>query len=305
MTACSILVEIFSQDEKKEKIKKIAVRCAMVCLIVVAMFLYLMVTKTWNQFINYTFLGLGTFQGNRVTYLQFLLEGNYGIALFSILLICLWIFTFGKTIKLKDKKITLFFIYSLSTLSILYPITDANHILIALLPTFVLGLCLLFPKDTNLNEKMIKQFSVFLTIGIVILSILFIFDCYRVAKYTKYKHYHYIYIAEDLEEDMENVTAFIQKYPNTYILSTNSILYMIPLDRYNGILDLPNVGNLGQEGEQALIDYIEKLGDAYILTLPSKVMGGANQNPKKVAEYIEENYEYVGILENFEVYHKK
>jgi len=302
--AGSIIVTIFSKIDKKEKIKVIVMKLAMFAFVALLILLYLLLTKSLEQFIDYTFLGLGTFSNNQVTYLYFLIHADYGMALFSIVLICLTVLNFYKSIKLKDSKITKMFIYSLSIVPIACPITDSNHILIAFLPMFVLALAVLFKSNKELDAKTIKSFSIFVSVGIVILIVAIGFNSYKVSQYTKYEHYNYIQIADDLEEDLSNVTSFIRKYPNTYILSSNSVLYMIPLNRYNGIWDLPNVGNLGAKGDQVLIDYIDNLDNVYILTWPSEVLGGTNQNSKRAAEYIEDNFEFVGILENFEVYYK-
>lgn len=301
---CSIISTIFLDNTRKEKIKSIVIKLLMIISVMCCIGLYLTITSSWKEFIDYTFLGLKTFTNNKFTYFDFLIEGKFVIVLISILLICIWIFNLYKTINLKDYRITTLFIYSLSTFSIMYPITDENHILIAFYPTCILGLMLLFKDDTKLNEKLIKSFSRLLYLGIILLSIIFVCNCYRVSSYTKYKHYKYIHIEEKLENEMNNVFSFIEKHPNTYILSSSEILYMIPLNRFNGILDIPNVGNFGEKGEQVLIQYFKQLDDVYILTLPSEIMGGSNQNPKKVAEYIENNFEYIGEIEFFEIYYK-
>ena len=303
MFLCSLITTMLSKNTKKNKIKEIVIKTLLTITVMFGIVLYLIVTNSLKEFVDYAFIGLNTFTNNRFTYFEFLLKGNYAIVLISLVLICIEIFNLFKAIQLKNEKILIIFIYSLSTLSILYPITDENHILVAFFPTCILGLSLLF-NDITFNEKTVKDFSRCLYLGSFILSIILVLNCYKVSNYRKYQHYEYIYIEEELANSMNNIISFMEKYPNTYVLSKNEILYMIPLDRYNGILDLPNVGNLGGKGEQAIIDYIDKLSGVYILTLPSKVMGSSNQNPKKAAEYIERNFEHEGSIEFFEVYYK-
>ena len=301
---CSLIITIFSSNTKKERIREIGIKGLSTLAVILSIGVYLIVTNSLEEFVDYTMIGLNNFTNNKFTYLEFLIKGNYAIVLISIILIIIGLFNLWKTIQLKNEKITIVFLYSLSTFSMIYPIADENHILMAFLPTCLLGLCLLWNDSIVLNEKMTKEFSKWLYLGSFVLSSILIFNCYQVTSYREYQHYEYISIEEKLENSMNHVISFIKKYPNTYILSKNEVLYMIPLDRYNGILDLPNLGNLGEKGEQAIIDYINQLKGVYILTLPSEVMGGANQNPKKTAEYIEENFEYISNIEFFKIYYK-
>ena len=62
-------------------------------------------------------------------------------------------------------------------------------------------------------------------------------------------------------------------------------------------------GNTGRLGEKALINNIKSTDNAYFLVKNFTNQNFA-QNPIEAINYIKNNYEFVGNLEEFEVYYK-
>ncbi|MBR1539575.1 MAG: hypothetical protein IJ629_00030 [Clostridia bacterium] len=136
-------------------------------------------------------------------------------------------------------------IYGFASLSVMYPIFDENHILIGFLPNLILYLYL-FLNEKELNAKVIKNFQITFEIGIAILTILNVLNLIDLRNNKDYLHYQYIKMDDGTKEELSNIDALIEEYPNTYIIDTTGVFYMIPIERFNGILDLVNVRKFGK-----------------------------------------------------------
>ena len=91
---------------------------------------------------------------------------------------------------------------------------------------------------------------------------------------------------------------------NVIILSYKAALYMVPIQRNNGMMDLPFKGNLGKDGEKGLIEKIKNMENTEILIVKDEkdIMW---QESKLVREYIKENMQNIGEIEEFEIWRKK
>ena len=63
-------------------------------------------------------------------------------------------------------------------------------------------------------------------------------------------------------------------------------------------------GNTGINGEQALIDKINKIDEGYFLVRDFSKNSLYNQQPLKAIDYVRKNFEYVNNIYDFEVYYK-
>ena len=220
----SILVSLIN----KEKIKNILVKIFSAGVIVGLMILYLFVTNSIKEWLNYTFLGLKYFE----PYFGCLIYGNFLVALLVIFLICLEIISIIKIFKSKDKKAMMLLIYGFSSLLVMYPIFEEHHSLIGFLPNLLLYMYLFF-KNQKTNEKNLKGFNITISFGIVILIILNIVNFFDLSYQKDFKHYKYIKIESSPKNTLKKVTEFINNNPDTYIVDTLGIFYMIPEDRFN------------------------------------------------------------------------
>ena len=304
ISIASILVNFFDKNSIKLKIKNIVIRLISTFCVLIGFLIYLYFTNSIYECINYTILGLKHFTNNKYSYFRFLTEGNYITALLSIFMIMGEFYIVYKVFKLKDNVFTKLFIYSISAFSIMYPITNDQHILIGYFPTLIL-IIYLFKNDNVLSENTINKFCnttkifIFLLVGVIIL------DVYKVYDLKEYKHYKYINIVMEEKQELNEVIGFIRKHNNTYILDGFANLFMIPLEKCNGIMDLPQIGNTGKEGQQVLIDKLNDIKNFYIFIQPSVYYLKQTQNPLEAIKYVENNYEYVGKIGRFDVYYKQ
>ena len=63
-------------------------------------------------------------------------------------------------------------------------------------------------------------------------------------------------------------------------------------------------GNTGINGEQALIDKINKIDEGYFLVRDFSKNYLYSQQPLKAIDYVRKNFEYVNNIYDFEVYYK-
>jgi 4-amino-4-deoxy-L-arabinose transferase-like glycosyltransferase len=305
------MLAIFLYDKDlKEKFKLLIARILAFLAVLFVMVLYLLVNNCFYEFLDYTIFGLKNFSSNTFSYLDFLLKDNYYICqLLSILFIFGYVFVLYKVIRNKERKEIILFLYSASALSIMYPIIDAHHILKGYLPSFILLIYYIVPlfKETEITEKAIKLFKNTLNITIVMLIIVIIINAIYMRKYNSYNHYKFINLSSELEDELEIMEVYLSNNSNAYIVDGLSQLFMIPIDRYNGILDLIFEGNTGSTGENKVIEEIEKLHDVYLLVQGSENLEkfDGDQNPIGVIRYIENSFEYVEKVGRFFVYYKE
>lgn len=237
------------------------------------------------------------------------------IITFAIILII------SKLIKKENKKIQnilTIFIYSLSIIIVMYPISDEIHFLIGSLIT-IIGLaymiCLLCKKiyskiSYEKKYKLYKIISLLVWLGLfVIVSTEGINNIYKYLKTEKnieIEHYKNIEVWEDLENRINNIDNYIlekeKEGKNVYILDAEAAIYMIPLNKYNKNYDMFLKGNIGKDGEDGHIQKIKHRKENEIYLIRNKKIGTNWQTPLKVIEFIRNNLEKIEEIEIYEAY---
>ena len=108
-----------------------------------------------------------------------------------------------------------------------------------------------------------------------------------------------------MRETIEEVGDYVQNNDkDTIVLSTYAPLISLYLnDLDNGDYDLPLRGNLGSKGEKGLIEQIKELSNTQILILhETDEEKEIYQFVYDVADYIKQNYTYVGQVNKFDIY---
>lgn len=108
-------------------------------------------------------------------------------------------------------------------------------------------------------------------------------------------------------EDIKIICNYIEKREkqnvDVKILSYKANLYMVKLNKNNGILDLAFVGNLGKDGENGIIAEIQNLKNTLILIQTSEEIFW--QESKNAREYIINNYDKIGEIQEYSIYYIK
>lgn len=303
--------EIMDRDKNaKEKIKKIAIELFTFLCFLSILLLYFYHKGNLYNFISYTVLGIGEFAKDNVL----LNISNMILTAFfvSINLVLTIIFIKNKKMdKKQEKQVIVLNSFSIPLILIMVPICNDVHFLIGIYLSVLLFLYLIkiLWKETNLkiNLKIINAIFILIPIFTSVVSISHFSDWMQVIheesyEFTKEKPFYGGIYKEGLTEKMDNITNYIENNSNrVVILSGKAALYMVPLKRSNGMMDLPLKGNLGEEGEKGLIEQIKRMENVEILI--EKEEENINwQESKTVRQYIIESMTKIGEIEEFEIY---
>ena len=316
LSMCVLLVpvlEINNKEEIKEKFKIALTRILGIIIPICIFIVYLILTQSYMDFINYAVLGISTFT-NKIPYKELFYDDELVIKLLAVVvpvtILILGIKIIINSIKqknaIKGNNLILLFVYSISIIITMYPITDNVHFLEGSTITIISLIYLIFLVG-NLLYKVIS-----FLFWLILLVVIILFDIKNIMKYTKAEknmeinHYRNIEIQSYLKERIHVVDDFIIKEEaeekKVYILDAEAVGYMIPLDKYNKNYDLFLKGNLGKDGEEGEIAKIQNREENTVYLIRNASISLNWQTPKKVIEYIRENLQKIGQVSMYDIY---
>ena len=312
----SVITVIYLLAEKRDKqtLKAVTYRVCGVLIPCIILLIYLLATNSVSSFIDYCVLGIGTFK-NSISYLKLLRGGDLNTFLGMIAPVTLVILFVVNIVNIKQKKIKsnasylILFVYAVAEFTVLYPIADEVHFVIATFPSILITLyyiCKKIQEIKNIKVSIfIEHFMNIITISFVgILILQAINDIYLYTQMDKsvLNHFSNIPISSTLQDRIIEVDEYIKdEERDVYILDSEAAVYMIPLDKYNKDFDMFLKGNLGSASEEGQIEKIKNMENAVILIKNDK-MALNWQTPTKVIEYIKNNLEKIGTVSFFDVY---
>lgn len=288
---------------------------SMVGIIIFLTYLYL--DGNLYNFINYCFLGMSEF-GIKNLALSF---SGVKYIYISIIVIIFTIFIinnkktrlFLDDVTIKNLKTLLSF--GIPLLLISYPIINYYHatlscILIIIEFMYVIEYILI----QNLQIKIKKE--KWLYISFIFLFIIYIYYKGMIIGISEINKGNIILnnegvfygslIKKEDYKDIEIICNYIKEQEKNNvevkILSYKANLYMVKLDKNNGVFDLAFVGNLGEGGEEYLVDKIKKMDNSILLiqTDSEKIFW---QESKKVRDYIISNYNKIGEIQEYSIFY--
>lgn len=286
---------------------------------VIIMCIYLIITDSVQECINYTILGIKTFTNSvPVTYL--FEYGNIAVKFFAIVLPITAIYIFGLTIARTPnnhykRKLFIMLVYGIISLSVAIPITDSMHFLIGALPLILAFMYIIYGNIKRVLMKQEKQQSIFSFLNMLysaiittLIIILILFSVKNIVNYQSQANEgikHFKYVINEYQKTIQIVDEFIlnkkRENKNVYILDASAAIYMIPLDIYNKDYDMLMKGNFGAKDEKGLIERISKEEDAIYLLL-NKNYKRNWQNPEEVRAYVLNNFTKTGTILHFDIY---
>lgn len=322
---------IFVQNKKEfiEYLKTAFKRIIGILIPMILVFIYLIATNSLQDFINYAVLGISTFS-NKIPYAQLMNNDKKEIQILSRIMpfiLLAMTLLIGK-IQVKNNKeesknntdntILTILIYSLSTLIIMYPISDEIHFLIASTITFIglaymlylLGITIYNKINLKSKKKIYKIIS--LLISIILIAFIAIKGINNIIEYAKQEknqtieHYKNIQISEYLQERINEIDSFIleqeKENKKVYILDAEAAIYMVPINNYNKDYDMFLKGNIGKDGQEGQIQKIKQKSPNEIILIRKKNLQTNWQTPTDVIGYVRENLEFIGEVSIYEVY---
>ena len=317
------IIFIKNRSEIKKYIKTAMVRIAGILLPILVLFIYLILTGSIKDFVNYAILGISTFS-NSISYSNLLENDKIEIKILSILIpisiiINLIIIIIEKVMNRKNKileNILTMFIYSFSIIILMYPIADEIHFLIATLIAIITAIYVIgmFGKKMynriNYNKKYKTYKIATLIIWIALLAVILTTSINNLYQYIiaeknqELKHYKNIIVEKYLQKRINDIDNYIIENENkkVYMLDAEAAIAMIPLDKYNKDYDMFLLGNIGKDGEEGQIEKIKQREKDTIYIIRMKERPQNWQTPQRVIEYIRENLNFIGTVDAYEIY---
>lgn len=317
-----------NNNNRKSALKRSLLRLLGIISVCILFAICLILTKSFNDFINYAVLGIKTFN-NYLGYENVLGSEHFYIrliaAIFPVYFVVSTVFLIILRIDLIKNKVEVVKYKNIilkmiclkvmgdGLLIIIYPISDEQHFLIGI---YVLIIEFLAIIGCLLNKEKIKYCIT--TIEIIFICLLVYnltgmtkinFETYiKSNKITELKHYHFIPSYNQNEMPIKLLSDFIikneQKGYNVKIVDSMAAIFKIPIDSYDKNYDLPQVGNIGKDGEDGLIKEIENSHNTMYLILDDEYSQNW-QALNKTINYIKENCEEKGKIAFYKVYYKK
>lgn len=261
-----------------------------------------------NQFINYTILGISDFANKNLMTTANIIITEILTMIFMILItfVTVKIFNIGEKEK---KNLLLIFIIAIFMMIYMYPIFNSYHIMLG---NFLISIIIIYwidivIKEVKINQIIIKIFYIISYLIAIVISSIGIY--YSVSAYKVCNKEESIYkgacLSEENTKKIKNICQYIEdKQKNNIdvkIISYKAMLYTTPLKINNNEFDLPLNGNFGKEGVKGLIDKMSKFKNTEILI--TKDPEDRNyQEPIELREYVIENFEKIGEIEEFYIY---
>lgn len=277
----------------------------------IILIIYLLFNNLMKDFVDYAILGIKEFS-NSIPYTN-LVKGDLGIL--AVLVPIIVIVSLYIALRKNKLIVTILFAYSVSTIPVVYPISDDVHFLIAGTIAIITGIYLLkeiyeeklretFKKTTIVwIESFIKALTLILILIMVGVSSYKLIDYITTcSNYTKLENFKYIPISKEFEEQITKVDEYILNQENeVYIVDARAGIYMIPINRYNKNYDMFLKGNIGVKGSKGIMEDLQTKNNITLLLLKDK--RNLNwQTPVDVIEYIQEHYDKTGEVEIFEIW---
>lgn len=308
-----LIFEIYKKKRYEEKIniKPILYRILGGIIPVIIFIIYLILNNALYSFIDYAILGIQTFS-NKIGYDSLINSSDIITKIFSLYIPISFIIMLIYSIKNKDKNIFIILALSISSFSLVFPISDSIHFFISIIPSIIGNVYLINKLLKRIySEKFlpIKIFIMFFSKIIMIYVLIFgISIMNKNTSQEKYygnlKHFEGIPISESYENEIKMIDEYIKNNEKkVYILNFDAAMYMIPIDKYNKNYDMLMKGNFGIRGEEGLIEDIKNESNAIYLVL-NKEFEKNWQHPNKVTDYVEKNLRNIGNVGNFEIYIK-
>ena len=301
------------RKDKKTLLKKLFSIYIIFLLVTAIWLIALIVQGQFKDFINYCFLGIGEFAGNHISamweYLVF-----YFIPVLTIIGLIIAHKKYKVSLENRIMQITIFFLcFMIASLLIGYPIFNAYHIKLATLVSIVYSTYML-EQLIRLLEEAFKRRIVKIILMIYVIIVLGI-NLYNIYCFTatilndEYEAtfdnpYFGMVSTDELKNKMSKIINFIEiKQDNNQdviIFSEEANLYQILLKQNYQDFDLPFLGNWGYKGEERVLNKIKDLKNSFILIKYDDLIG---QESSKIKDYIKNNYNKTGEIEDFEIYY--
>ena len=274
-------------------------------LLSIGSIIYFQYAGILNGFIDYAILGIREFGEKNISV-------NIPAIVSWILVVALNIFTVKQMKKkalFKDKeykKIQKVLIFSIFLTFSIFPIVNSAHFMVGMYLSWIILLYIINFICLHIFKKKYMKLTNYGMIVLICIAIscsaFYYFDWQENRIKDNHSPYYGGIMDTNIYHKIENITEYIKtSKKKVIILSQDAAFYMINLKESNGKMDLPFKGNLGKKGEEGLIEEISQMKEVELL-IKQKEEDMNWQESKKVRNFIMENYECTGEIEDFMIF---
>lgn len=275
---------VFRHFIQWKKVLKRIVGCLIPCLIFVS---FLLITKTFNSFIDLCFLGMLDFTKSNGK----LLDYNTLLFFIAFIFVIFRIFCNRKRIE---------FYYVLAFFSIAVPLFDYYHVTL-----FLFACSFLLLDFVSLKYKTVAVHAFIFGFSLAIIWVGFSRNFqFHLANF---KHFNYQVLSSKTEKNIKDINSFISENKDCklIILGANAYYLKIINDMDINYYDLLNYGNHGYQGTKKMIRLIQLEDNALIMINIEEYNDHSNnrqQINKDVMKYVMEHFDLVDKIGDYYIY---
>ena len=303
------LLEVRNKQDFKTFLKYVGYRLIGFGIVGVTFVLILFFTGALKYYIDYCILGIATFT-NKVSYMELIKSSNLIIRFLSLVPIIIILLLGYMYIKKNKREALVLLVYSTIMMILVYPISDESHFVLGIYGIVIsiayliniLAIKIDIPKKEEIFVSSFLKCAIIITAIVCLLFGIEKLNSKDININLELEHFKYLPLSTQSINNIKQVEEFIEtQEKKVYILDSDAVLYMIPIDRYNKNYDMFNLGNLGSKGEEGQIENLENTTDKIIL-IKNKHYKLNWQTPTKVIDYVRNNMIKTGEIYIFDIY---
>lgn len=256
---------------------------------------YLIISKSFSEFINLCILGIFDFAGKNGTLMEWWLIIPFVICI-GYVFYCIF-----------KKKHEIIPYYILLSCFYIFPLFDSYHLSFFLFTTMFL---FLYYHDISIPHLFRYVFIFLLFLGIAWTFITFQFRDGEYSFYS-YPNYPLRYFSKRDKKNYEDVDNFIKDWNGEVVLfglGTENYFYKITNNLDITYFDLPNYGNYGYHGMKSMLKKFKTLKSHTVILVDEWAMNDDAYNQqyyKELAQYVVEHYKNIGQVGKYSAYLKE
>ena len=300
-----IIYEIL-YEKKNNKIKNILKLLIINFILIITCMIVFNKNEILNGFISYCIFGIKEFSEKNFA-IELPIIKELIISIVDILFLVLFNKNKNLIKKQEIKNMNIIACFAFPFLMISYPIFNVVHVDISLFVMYILLMyyIYLFFLDLEVNKNLIGRVAILIITVLSVISVVkTILYFYKIDYSYKYNNIYFgSLLSDELKHKIDKVKKYIENSEeNVIAFSTEAALYMMPLNRNNGSMDEPLLGNFGKDGEDGIIKQISSMSNTEILINKEKKV---YQESEKIINYIKNNLVYVGEIDDLLIYETK
>lgn len=279
------LVTIIYPILKNKNIKGSIKRFLFGMIPIILFIVYLLISNSFNYFIDLCFLGMNDF------------KNNFQINYFYLSLVCISLIIVIIQF-IKNKKINSSYFYYLVYLTIIYPLIEVYHVSLFLFLAFIVYI---YNSKIHVSKHIVS--ISFVTITLFVSSYCFVCkDFFNEIKIYRYHYFPIEYLSKSKKKDIDTIIKLNKKENVIFIGDpSKTIFFTATSNKKLNNYYIMFKGNQGAKGIKGLMKNLEHENDMYyVISFDESCQIDTN-----ISKTISNNYKLIRQLDHFSIYYKE